>query len=297
MVFLRALLYFVEEALTSLWRSRLISVVSIGTMAISLFVFGAFLIVAGNLNAVVSEWSRKIQISFYLEDGLAPRIRASLENQLRDDPAVGSVEHVTREDAVERFRKLFRDLASLPEDLGSSPFPASLEVTLKEGRESPDEVQRIVKAYGDAPGVEEVQYDLLWIQRLFTVIRLTRWVGGLLGGVLVLASIFTISNVVRLTAYARQDEIDIMRLVGATTAYIKGPFVVEGMVQGGLGGAVAVGLLWLVFRVVAGDAIAASDLLGHAVVFLPAELSLGIVAGGMAVGVVGGYLSLRRTPA
>lgn len=297
MAFLRALLYFVEEALTSLWRSRLISVVSVGTMAISLFVFGAFLIVASNLNAVVSEWSRKIQVSFYLEDDLAPRIRASLENQLRDDPAVRAVEYVTREEAVERFRKLFRDLASLPEDLGSSPFPASLEVTLKTGRESPDEVQRIVKDYGEAPGVEEVQYDLLWIQRLFTVIRLTRWVGGLLGGVLVLASIFTISNVVRLTAYARQDEIDIMRLVGATAAYIKGPFVVEGMVQGGLGGAVAVGLLWLAFRVVAGDAVAASDLMGHSVVFLPMELSLTIVAGGMAVGVVGGYLSLRRTPA
>jgi len=288
MAFLRALLYFVEEALTSLWRSRLISVVSVGTMAISLFVFGAFLIVASNLNAVVSEWSRKIQVSFYLEDDLAPRIRASLENQLRDDPAVRAVEYVTREEAVERFRKLFRDLASLPEDLGSSPFPASLEVTLKTGRESPDEVQRIVKDYGEAPGVEEVQYDLLWIQRLFTVIRLTRWVGGLLGGVLVLASIFTISNVVRLTAYARQDEIDIMRLVGATAAYIKGPFVVEGMVQGGLGGAVAVGLLWLAFRVVAGDAVAASDLLGHAVVFLPMGLYLAIVAGGMAVGVVGG---------
>jgi cell division transport system permease protein len=94
--------------------------------------------------------------------------------------------------------------------------------------------------------------------------------------------------------YARQDELDIMRLVGATRAYIMGPFVVEGMVQGGLGGLVSVGLLWAAFRVVARDALAASDLLGRAVIFLPASLCFAIVFGGMAVGVVGSLVSLGR---
>ncbi len=294
MALLRALRYFLEEALTSLWRSRLVSVVSVGTMAVSLFVFGAFLVVANNLSAVVSEWSRKIQVTFFLEDGLAPHIRASLENRLREDPAVESVEHISREKAVERFRSMFRDLSGLPEDLGENPFPASLEVTLRISREAPKEVERLARDYGAAPGVEEVQYDLLWVQRLFTGIRLMRWVGGLLGGVLVLASVFTISNVVRLTAYARQDEIDIMRLVGATQAYVKGPFVVEGMVQGGLGGLLALGLLWLSFRLAARDLLASSHLLGQDIGFLPSSLSLAIVVGGMLVGIVGGYLSLRR---
>jgi cell division transport system permease protein len=294
MVLLRALRYFFEEALTSLWRSRLVSTVSVGTMAISLFVLGVFLVVASNLSSVVSDWSRKIQVTFFLEDGLAAHIRASLENRLRSDPAVESIEYVTREQAVQRFRSMFRDLSGLPEELGESPFPASLEVTLGISREAPQEVERLVRDYGSAPGVEEVQYDLLWVQRLFTAIRLMRWAGGLLGGVLVLASVFTISNVVRLTVYARQDEIDIMRLVGATQAYIKGPFVVEGLVQGALGGALAVGLLWLSFRLLARDVLASSHLLGHAVVFLPSELALVVVGGGMVVGVVGGYLSLRR---
>jgi cell division transport system permease protein len=143
--------------------------------------------------------------------------------------------------------------------------------------------------------VAEVQYDLLWIQRLSTAVRLVRLVGGFLGGVLVLAGVFTISNVIRLTVYARQDELDIMRLVGATRSYVRGPFVVEGMLQGGLGGLVSVGLLWVTFRVLARDALAASDLLGRAVVFLPRELCLAIVAGGMFVGVVGSLVSLGRT--
>jgi cell division transport system permease protein len=294
MTVLRALRYFFEEALVSLWRSRLVTVVSVGTMAISLFVFGAFLIAASNLSSAVSEWSRKIQVTFYLQDGVQPHDRESLATRLQGDPAVASVEYVSREQAVERFKRLFQDLATLPEDLGESPFPAALEVTLSAGRDAPQDAQRIVAVYGNLPGVEEVQYDLLWVQRLFTAIRLTRWAGGLLGGILVLASVFTISNVVRLTAYSRQDEIDIMRLVGATQGYVKGPFIVEGMIQGGLGGLVAIGLLWIAFRTLVHDALAASDLLGRALVFLPPALCANIVLGGMIVGIVGGYLSLRR---
>jgi cell division transport system permease protein len=143
--------------------------------------------------------------------------------------------------------------------------------------------------------VEEVQYDLLWIERLATAIRLVRGLGALLGGILVLAGVFTISNVIRLTVYARQDELDIMRLVGATRAYVKGPFVVEGMIQGGLGGLLSVGLLWIGFRVMARDALAASDLMGRAAVFLPLQICLLIVIGGMGVGVAGSLVSLGRS--
>jgi len=292
---LRALAYFLEEALTSLWRSRLINALSIGTIAVSLFVLGAFLTVASNLNEVVDRWTQKVRVTFFLTDGLETHIRESLVNRLREDPAVESVELVSREQALERFRTLFRDLRTLPDDLGENPFPASLEVALRADRQSPGEVRRLVQDFEKAPGVHEVQYDLLWIERLSTAARLVRGVGALLGGILVLAGVFTISNVIRLTVYARQDELDIMRLVGATRGYVKGPFVVEGMLQGGLGGLVSVGLLWLAFRVLATDALAASDLMGRAVVFLPRRLLLLIVAGGMVVGIAGSLVSLGRS--
>jgi len=295
MTILRALAYFFSEAAQSLWRSRLMNALSIGTIAVSLFVLGAFLTIASNLNEVVARWSRKVQVTFYLTDGLETPIRDSLAGRLKDDAAVESVEVISRAQALERFRALFRDLQALPDDLGENPFPASIEATLRPGRESPEEVQRLVAAFEKAPGVEEVQYDLLWIQRLATAIRLVRGVGALLGGILVLAGVFTISNVIRLTVYARQDELDIMRLVGATRAYVKGPFVVEGLIQGGVGGLISVALLWVAFRMVAKDALAASDLLGRAVVFLPTGVCVFIVLGGMAVGIVGSLLSIGRS--
>jgi cell division transport system permease protein len=291
---LRALLYFFEEAITSLWRSRLMNALSMATITVSLFVLGAFLTIASNLNEVVARWSRKVQVTFYLADRIDAGTRDGLVARIRQHPAVEEVTVVSRQEALDRFRSLFKDLRSLPEDLGENPFPASVEATLRHGHESPAAVKVLVDAFQTAAGVEEVQFDLLWIERLATAIRLVRVVGAFLGGILVLAAVFTISNVIRLTMYAREDELDIMRLVGATRTYVRGPFVVEGMIQGGLGGLFSVGLLYVAFRVLAPGMLAASDLLGRAAVFLPLQMCLLIVVGGMVVGIVGSLVSLGR---
>jgi cell division transport system permease protein len=294
MAVLRALAYFFEEALQSLWRSRLIAALSVGTIAVSLFVVGAFLAVAASLGEVVERWTQKVQVTFYLEDALQDRIRRSLEDRLAGDPAVEAVELVTRAMALERFKSLFKDLSAQPDDLGQNPFPASLEVTLRPGHHSKDAVERFVASYWEAPGVAETQYDLLWIERLATAVRLVRGTGALLGGILVLAGVFTIYNVIRLTIYARQDELDIMRLVGATPAYVKGPFVVEGLLQGALGGLLATSLLVVAVRLLARDAASASELLGRSVVAVSPALALALVGGGMALGVLGSLLSIGR---
>jgi cell division transport system permease protein len=293
MALLRGLGYFLQEALTSLWRSRLVNAVSMGTIAVSLFVVGAFLTVAGRLGEVVSRWTEKVQVIVYLEDRIEDRVRESLEYRLKQDLAVDSLDFVTPEQALTRFKELFRDLSSLPEDLGENPFPASLEVTLKPGHQSPSEVERLARSFRVVPGVREIQYDLLWIERLATGVRLVRGVGSFLGGILVLAGVFTISNVIRLTIYAREDELDIMRLVGATRAYVKGPFVAEGMIQGGLGGLVAAGLLWAALAWLSRD-LASSDLIGRAAFGLSSAVAGALVAGGMLVGVIGSLVSLSR---
>jgi cell division transport system permease protein len=294
MPLIRAIVYFFEEAFESLWRSRLMNALSVVTITVSLFVLGAFLTVAAALNDVVERWARKVQVVFYVEDGLEARIRQSLEDRLRADPAVLGTLHVSRSEAVARFRAMFHDLGSLPDDLGENPFPASVEVTLRPEHQSVIEVQRLVRDHEKAPGVTEVQYDLLWIERLATAARVVRGVGAFLGAILVAAGVFTISNVIRLTVYARRDELDIMRLVGATRAYVKGPFVTEGLIQGGLGGGLAAGLLLLGTRLFARDVAAASELFGRVPLEVPVWITVGIVLGGTVVGIVGSLVSLGR---
>ncbi len=295
MAWSRALVYFLEEALVSLWRSRLIHALSIATIAVSLFVLGAFLTLASNLDGVIDRWTRQIQVTFYLQDTAPDEVVRSLEARLRAEGGVAEVERVTREQALERFRALFRDLATLPEDLRENPFPASLEVTLSPGADARGQALRLAERYREAPGVEDVLFDLLWIERLSTAVRLVRGVGALLGGVLVLAGVFTISNVIRLTVYARQDELDIMRLVGATRAYIRGPFLVEGLLQGLLGGLVSLALLGLAFRFVTRESEAIAGLLGRPLAFLPFEAAVALVLGGATLGLVGSLVSLGRS--
>lgn len=293
MAWLRACVYFFEEAFTSLWRSRLVNAVSVGTIAVSLFVLGAFVTVADRLDEVVSRWAEKVQVIVYLDESAERWVVDALQTRLREDPAVESVEHVSREQALARFRELFRDLSSLPDDLGENPFPASLEVTLRSGHQSPGEVTRLVASFESAPAVREIQYDLLWIERLATGVRLIRGVGAFLGGILALAGIFTISNVIRLTIYAREDELDIMRLVGATRAYVKGPFVAEGLLQGGLGGLLAAVSLWGALAWLS-RGLHTSDLFDGLALSPSGGVGLLLVFGGMGVGIVGSLVSLSR---
>jgi cell division transport system permease protein len=294
MMLIRAIAYFVQEALQSLWRSRLINSLSVLTIAVSLFVLGAFLSVASVLGGVVDRWTQKVQVTFYLDGTIEARNREALEQRLREDPAVLTEEFVSRQEAVGRFQHLFKDLAALPEDLGENPFPASIEVTLRGTHQSRTDVERLVRDHGHAPGVQEVNYDVIWIERLAAAARVIRGVGFFLGGILVLAGVFTISNVIRLTVYAREDELDIMRLVGATPSYIKGPFLVEGMLQGALGGLAAVALLHTALLAFARDVAAASDLVGRASAGLPPGLALVLVVGGMVAGLAGSLVSLGR---
>jgi cell division transport system permease protein len=148
----------------------------------------------------------------------------------------------------------------------------------------------------DTPGVADVRFDREWLQRLLTAVTIVRGVGLGLGAALGLAAMLTVANVVRLALYARKDEIDIMQLVGAPAAYVRGPFVMEGVLQGGIGAAAALAALIGVFLATRNRYLAplsgAADL--SAVRFLSPELCAGLVVGGMLVGCVGGLVATSR---
>jgi cell division transport system permease protein len=180
--------------------------------------------------------------------------------------------------------------------LESNPLPASFEIQVAAPYRSPDAVRRFAEELSTESGIEGVDYDLLWVERLTAVIDLIRALGFLIGGALVVASVFTIFNVIKLTVYGRQEEISIMRLVGATHAYIRGPFLVEGMLQGGLGGLVALTLLYFAYEFLLRQALESFRLLASAewLEFLSPNAWVGIILGGMIVGLIGSTLSVRR---
>ena len=288
--------YFLSEALTSMNRSRGISFLAVATIAVALSMLGAFLYLSWNFTAVVERWSDEVQLSIYLSDDLATGDLGTLRSLLDGQEGVEEVEYVSKEQALQRFATYFADLSDLPELLGENPLPASFEVRLGETARTPEQVARLAAAVQGFEGVEEVQYDTGWVERLDTLVRLATAAGYVLGGVLLLAAVFTTSNVIRLALFSRRDEVDILRLVGATPWFIQGPFLVEGALQGLLGGLAAVLLLATVHL---GLHTAWTDGMNlflriATAEFLPAETWAALVAAGGFMGLAGSFLAVRR---
>ncbi|MFN7917978.1 MAG: ABC transporter permease [Vicinamibacterales bacterium] len=288
--------YAFDEAASSLWRGRRSGLLSTATIAIALFVTGAFLVVTSNLDRLASEWSAAGEMSVYLAESIDGSARAAVERELSSSPAVASVVFVSREAALERFRQTFPDLAGTVGSLDENPLPPSLEVRLRSSEEAQGVLEALVVKLRSLPGVTDVRYDKEWLDRLLRGLRLLRIIGLSLGGALILAAALTIANVVRLALNARRDELDIMHLVGAPTAYVRGPFIMEGALHGGVGAFVALAALTLVFFATRDRFLmplaAALNLSG--VRFLPAGLIVLVLAGGVGVGSLAGFIASRR---
>lgn len=293
---MRALKYFFGEALASLWRGRRAVAFSIITIAAGLFVLGFFLMLNANLQRLVAGWTQSAELAVYLRDDVSADQMAELKEMLTRGGLAERVQYVSKEDARTQFERDFPDLAAAASGLERNPFPASLEVRLnRRAQDATAAVDNMSVALTGMPGVADVRYDRRWLARLGAVVRVIRGIGLVIVLLLAFASALTVANVVRLAAAARSNEIEIMRLVGAPFAYIRGPFIIEGLLQGGIGALCAVGLLGAAFEVVRGRLGAmASDALGLAgVSFVPVQLLLLLVVGGMALGCLGGFIVAR----
>lgn len=293
---MRALTYYFSEAAASLWRGRKAAILSVLTITGGLFVLGFFLALNTNLQRLVGRWTESAELSVYLKDDATREQLRVVDELVAQSGLAANHAYVSKAEAAARFKQDFPDLAGAADRVERNPFPASFEVRLKpEVREAGAAVDNLASTLAGVGGVADVRYDRRWLTRLNAVVRLLRGLGIGIVVLLAFASALTVANVVRLAASARQDEIEIMSLVGAPLAYVRGPFVVEGILQGGLGAILAIGLLWFVF--VAANArygTAAAQTIGlGAITFLPFSLSLIIIAGGMLLGCVGGLVVAR----
>lgn len=295
---MRALRYAFQEALASLWRGRAASCLSILTIAIALFVLGGFLVAAANLERLVATWAEAAELSVFLADEISQEERQAVDRVLTASPMVRAREYVSKTEARERFKRDFPDLAVAAGSLSHNPFPASFEARLASrpsGRFAGDAVDRLALRLRQMPGVADVRYDRRWIERLSDAARVVRLAGYGMGGLLIAAAALTVASVVRLALLGRRDEIKIMELVGAPLAAVRGPFVVEGVLHGGIGAVAGLGALWGAVGLVrargSGMVDGLVDLGGTR--FLEPDLIGMLLAGGMIVGCIGGFVAAR----
>ena len=289
----RALRYFAREACLNLLRSWRVSLLAVLTITVSLLLGGAFLLASRNLAGSVEGWRGQLHVVIYLRPGTPASDLPRLAAAARAAPWVARVEVVLPAAARQRFRETFPTLADVIDSGEGEPLPASLEVALRRAQAAAGGLDAWLDAWRRRPEVAMVDDDREWLGQVETAVAVVRAVGLVLGGILLGAAIFTIASIIRLTAYLHHEEIAIMRLVGATEFFIRGPFYVEGLIQGLIGGALASAGLYAGYQLIhaRSRSLLATVLAGQ---FLSLrQLGLLLLLGAMA-GLIGAVASLRR---
>ena len=293
---MKALEYAFRQGSATLWRSRGSSAFAVLAIALAMIVLGSLLLLTWNGEQLMARWSSAAEFSVYLRDDATPDQRAALETKIDQSGVALGREYVSKAEALTRFRREFAELAELTTGFDDNPFPASIEVRMRPNAIRNGMADVLVRQVVTFPGVADARYDREWLSKLGSGLGTIRTAGFVLVVLMALAAAVTVATVVRLGLQARRDEIEIMELVGAPLVFIRGPFVAEGFLQGGIGALLAITCLWLGFLVAMGwwGADFEALLAGGAVRFLPVHMCFYLVLGGMAVGSLGGLVASRE---
>ncbi len=293
---MRRLFYLFREAWTNMRTNRTTTVVAILTTAFTLACVGIFLLLYVNLRSAAGWLQEDIKIMVYLEDRITLEGMQKLEGKLKADRMVASALFISKEQALGEFRAQFPSDSHLLEGLGENPLPASFVVTLARNFRSSDAVIRWVKRVQTMTGVAKVDYNQEWVDALAGIIRYIELAAIGVGVILSAAAVTIIGNTIRLALFARREEIEILRLIGATRAFIQIPYFLEGAVLGICGSALSLGILKFWFDLLRQQIRSVGPFSGieNMISFFPLTICLAFVVVGMGLGFAGSFVSLRR---
>jgi cell division transport system permease protein len=267
-----------------------------GTMAMTLFVFGAVMLLEINLKVLLKGWGDQIHLNAYLERGLGAGEAEALVNRVRALPEVLEVRYITQDQAWHDFSAALGAQAIVLDGLPRDLLPSSLEIAVKPAFRDAPVVEGLAARLKQEKGISLVEYPRDWIDRLSLLVLALAWLKWIFAGVLFVITFFIVSSAVKLAILSRTDEIEIMQLVGSSRAMIQAPFILEGMAQGLVGGALAVLGLWGAFEAARREFSYSSALWGtpNQWQFLGVDGILIIVLLGWLLGSAGSFFSLRR---
>ena len=266
----------------------------------SCFIFGVMLLFVSNLDRVLETISSDIDITLYLNNDIVPGEDkyVRLEKLIYGSPAVSKVTYISQTEALETFSKNYSEYSKLIEFIGENPFPSSFQIRLKQNI---DEIrmrdfEKFISGLGLQDGVENINITGEWIKRFYSFIAFIKLVAAIIILLIGVGVIFIIYNAIKITIHSRMTQIEIMRLIGATKFFIRGPFILEGLWHGFSGALISVCGLYLVYSVLKSNLEEAFSFIfsGLKFEFLDSFLIFSIIAGGVLLGVVGSSLSTAR---
>jgi cell division transport system permease protein len=279
-----------RETIRSFRRAPMLSALSITTIAFSLFTVGLFGLVAVNMREALRGISTRVQIEAFLLRGTPPETITLASQDIAAFPEVEAVAYVDEDQALQRAQQELVEFKDAYRDLQVNPLPASLQVTLKEEYRDAASATTVARRIEGFSFVDDVRFGQEWIERLDRLRNLAGFVGLVIGLAFAAVAVVIIGVTIRMTVLQRAREISIMRLVGATDAFIRGPFLLDGALKGLLGGLLAILLSRAAFELFRRNSTTGLHTL---LFFEPKHLALGILFG-VAIGLGGSLVSVGR---
>lgn len=283
-----------RRALQDMRSNRMLSLVTISTFALSILIVSSAMLFFANMGDIMDGWRQGIRVMAYLQEGLNAADRSTLKVRMESLYGVQQADFVPKDQALERLRTQMGRQTSILDNLDSNPLPDAYEIQMIAASQSWDKVEQLAIALEKLEGVSEVEYGQRWIKRIINIFNLFQLTGTVMGGLFFMAAIFIVGNTVRLVLYSRREEVEIMRLVGATERFILAPFYFQSLIQAALGGIIGLAALFMMYMLI--QSRISADM--ATVLFQPRFLSpltlLGIVGCGMLVGWLGCHLSVKQ---
>ena len=280
-------MFSLREAFIGLKRNGIMTFIAIGIMFFSLFLLGAFLWGTFNLFGIINLAREKVEINAFLRENLPEKQVEELAGKLMSMVGVAKVEYVSKEEALKKFQEEIKDAPSLIEAVKTNPLPPSFSIKLKDGFTSPEKVKEVSEKINIFDEFIAVEYGKSWINKLDRVVKILFLFDILLGIVIGFASVFVVSNTIRLTVIARKRTIEVMKLVGATEKTIHAPFILAGAIEGGVAATMSGGLLYLIYELT-------SKLLVE--FFFPQNfIIIGTIVFGIILGMIGSKIAVKTT--
>lgn len=285
------------EALRDLRGAGRVGVSAVLLIALSLSALGGFWVFSLNLGRAVDQWRERVRVVGYLKDEPAPAKLDELTRQIEAMPGVLRVRYISKADALKALKHSLGGQADVADQLPRNPLPASVEVTPDADTATPEGTRELVRRLQALPEIEEVQGGSQWVEGLAQFRRLFELVGLGVGAVLAAAAILTVTTATTLVLHLRRDEMEIMRLVGASETVIRLPRLLQGMAQGLLAAVVALAVLEVVYALAVPrlEPLLPVTLGLQRAAFLTFPQMLLLMAGGAALGALGGLLARGRT--
>jgi cell division transport system permease protein len=279
-----------------MWRNLFPNVTTIWIIAISVLIFSTFSLIAFNLTSLLKIWEEKIEIIAYLKKGTSLGEVEPLLKQIQIVQGIERVKYVSPSDAMTFMETKLGGQKNLLEGIQPVVLPPSFEIQLKKEYRNSTKIKEVVTHLKKIPQFEEIQYGQEWVETfsvLVHILHLTQWI---LGGLLLIAVVFITSNTLQLTISSRREEIEVMQWVGASPAFIRVPFYMEGLIQGLLGGGLAILFLFLMHQGLFLNLPPSMQawLAKIPVLFLPLETIVWILLGGMVLGFFGSSVASMR---